>query len=82
MAGTVDTEFHQIAGTPVRPVAGTRLGALVVESADEVAAKIVSLIENPVAELYTNPDMPELVQRYYQDVGKFEENLVQSSGSK
>ncbi len=76
MPGTVETDFHRVAGTPSRPVAGTRLGASVVESADEVASKIVALIENPVAELYTNPGMAGLVQGYYQDVGKFEESMA------
>jgi NADP-dependent 3-hydroxy acid dehydrogenase YdfG len=76
MPGTVDTDFHRVAGTPNRPVAGTRLGSSVVESADDVATKIVGLIENPVPELYTNPGMTDIVQRYYQDVGKFEEGMT------
>jgi short-subunit dehydrogenase len=79
MPGTVDTDFHRVAGTPSRPVAGARLGASVVESADEVASKIVGLIDNPVAELYTNPGMMDLVQRYYKDVGWFEENMAGQS---
>src|SRR5438094_5638690 len=32
MPGTVETDFHRIAGTPFRPVAGERLGSLIVES--------------------------------------------------
>jgi short-subunit dehydrogenase len=63
--GTVDTDFHKVAGTPSRPVVGTRLWSSVVESADDVAGKIVGLIENPVAQLYTNPAMTDLVQRYH-----------------
>src|SRR5438876_8405239 len=76
MPGTVETDFHRIAGTPFPPVAGERLGSLIVESADEVAGKIASLVEHPVPEVYTNPSMPDLVQRYYQDVGKFEEGIL------
>ncbi len=76
MPGTVETDFHRIAETPFRPVAGERLGSMIVESADEVAGKIASLIEHPVPEVYTNPSMSDLVQRYYQDVGKFEENMT------
>src|SRR6266705_4933141 len=76
MPGTVETDFHRIAGTPCLPVAGERLGSLIVESADEVASKIASHIEHPVPEIYTNPSMPDLVQRYYQDVGKFEESIL------
>jgi short-subunit dehydrogenase len=79
MPGTVDTDFHRVAGTPSRPVAGTRLGASVVESAHDVASKIVGLIENPVPELYTNPSMTDLVLRYCQDVGRFEENMARQS---
>lgn len=75
LPGTVDTDFHRIAGTPTRPVAGTRLGALVVESAGEVAEKIVAVIDNPTGEVYTNPAMTEMVQRYYQDVEKFEAHM-------
>src|SRR5438093_713056 len=76
MPGTVETDFHRIARTPFHPVAGERLGSLIVESADEVAGEIASLIEHPVPEVYTNPSMPDLVQRYYQDVGKFEESTL------
>ncbi len=76
LPGTVDTDFHRVAGTPTRPIAGTRLGASIVESADEVASKIVLLIEHPAPELYTNPNMVDLVVRYYQDVGKFEDNMT------
>ena len=75
MPGTVDTDFHKVAGSPTRPVAGTRLGALVVESPDEVAEKIAALIEHPTSEMYTNPSMPDIVQRYYQDVEKFESQM-------
>ncbi|HEX4922259.1 MAG TPA: SDR family NAD(P)-dependent oxidoreductase, partial [Candidatus Bathyarchaeia archaeon] len=75
MPGTVDTDFHKVAGSPTRPVAGTRLGALVVESPDEVAEKIAALIEHPTSEMYTNPSMPDIVHRYYQDVEKFESEI-------
>ena len=77
LPGTVDTDFHRVANTPMRPVAGTRLGAYTVESSDDVASKIVTLIENPAAELYTNPGMADLVLRYFEDVGKFEDSLEQ-----
>ena len=50
-----------------------------VESADDVAGKMVSLIENPRAELYTEPSQAELVQQYFQDVEKFEEDLTRRS---
>ena len=56
--------------------AGGSLGSTRVESADEVVAKIVFLIENPVPELYTSPAQAELVKQYFQYVGLFEENMA------
>jgi len=76
MPGVVDTDFHKIAGPGLSVRAGGSLGSTRVESADEVAAKIVSLIENPVPELYTSPAQAELVKQYFQDVGLFEENMA------
>jgi hypothetical protein len=55
--------------------AGTRVGDAVVQSAEEVAKQIASLIDHPAAELYTNPGLRELVLQYYQDVGAFEEKM-------
>ncbi|OLE89681.1 MAG: short-chain dehydrogenase [Crenarchaeota archaeon 13_1_20CM_2_51_8] len=81
MPGIVDTDFHKVARTPQLPKAGTRVGSLIVESAEQVASQISSLIELPVAELYTNPAMVGLVSQYYQDVRKFEENKAQRTGS-
>jgi len=46
------------------------------QTAEEVAAVIAELIDNPVAEVYTNPASAETARRYYQDVEAFE---VQSS---
>src|SRR5438270_173518 len=50
-------------------------------TAEEVASKISSLIEHPVAELYTNPAMAELASRCYRDVAKFEENMARRTAS-
>ena len=76
MPGIVDTPFHQVAGPGLSVRSGGYLGPTRVESADEVAAKIVELIDNPVPELYTNPATVELVSNYFRDVGAFEENLA------
>jgi NADP-dependent 3-hydroxy acid dehydrogenase YdfG len=76
MPGIVDTEFHKVAQTPIPIRAGDRAGSTTVETAEEVAAKIVSLIEHPVAELYTAPQMAEIARQYYQDVGAFEERMA------
>ena len=46
------------------------------QTPDEVAAAIVDLIDNPRAEIYTNPDAQlEQVKRYYSDVGAFEASM-------
>ena len=42
---------------------------------DAVVEVIVKLIEEPRAEVYTNPAAPQVVQRYVQDVGQFESQL-------
>ena len=77
MAGFVDTDFHKVAKTPFPVKAGTRVGEAIVQSAEEVAGQVASMMENPVAELYTNPGLRDLAVRYYQDVGAFEERIGQ-----
>ena len=77
LAGFVDTDFHRVAATPFPVKAGTRVGEAVVQSAEEVAKQISSLIEHPAAELYTNPGLRDLTARYYQDVGAFEDRMAQ-----
>lgn len=69
MPGIVDTEFHEVAQTPIPIKAGERAGTTLVETADEVAEKIASLIDHPVAELYTAPKMADLTRQSFQDVG-------------
>lgn len=77
MPYTVDTDFHRVAKTPFPQKAGQRIGPFVVESAENVAAQIASLIDNPVPELYVPAGLQELVARYYQDVGAFEDRMAQ-----
>jgi short-subunit dehydrogenase len=76
MPGVVDTNFQKVAGSPFLAKAGSTLGPQRVQSADEVAGQIVSLIDHPMAELYTNPAAPELAQQYFRDVAFFEENML------
>jgi hypothetical protein len=42
------------------------------QTADEVAAVIASVIDTPVAEIYTNPHQAVIAQKYLQDVEAFE----------
>ncbi len=71
MPGVVDTNFRRNAlhGTPaIRPGAAPPG----IQSADEVAAAIVRVIDHPVAEVYTNPAHAVVAERYFSDVGEFE----------
>jgi len=36
---------------------------------------IVGVIDNPVAEVFTNPPHAAIVRRYFEDVGAFERGL-------
>lgn len=76
MPGIVDTPYHDVAGPGLKVRAGGFLGPTRVESADEVASKIVEVIDHPSAETYTNPAAAEMVGPYYRDVGAFEEELA------
>ena len=72
MPGVVLTDFqrHALGGTlPVRSPSPAAQG----QTADEAAAAIVRLIEQPAAEVYTNPAHAAVAAKYYQDVGAFEE---------
>lgn len=81
MPGIVDTPYHQIAGPGLPVKAGGYMGPTRVESAEEVAARITELMANPVAEMYTNPSVVDLVGNYFKDVGAFEENLAKRGRS-
>jgi short-subunit dehydrogenase len=77
MPGVVTTEFarNALGGTPGAPPApGGR--QLKPQTAEEVAEVIVELIDEPRAEVYTNPAHPEVVRRYYADVEAFETELA------
>ena len=76
MPGLVSTEFakHALHGTPpMSPAAAA--GA---QTADEVAAVIVGVIDRPVAEVYTGPQLAPLARRYFEDVGAFERSMSAS----
>jgi short-subunit dehydrogenase len=70
MPGMVATEFalHAIAAPP-----GTRAyNGPQVQSVEDVAAIIRGVIDQPVAEIYTNPASAEMARRYFADVAAFE----------
>jgi short-subunit dehydrogenase len=69
--GLVSTDFakNAVHGTPpIRP--GSAPPG--VQTAEEVAQVIVGAIDNPVAEVYTNPAHAPMAMRYIEDVGAFE----------
>ena len=72
MPGPVLTEFaanalHAPEDPGIPPMAQT---------AEEVVAAMIDLIDHPRAEIYTNPAVQlEMVRRYFSDVGAYEENL-------
>ena len=77
MPGIVTTEFHKnaIGGTPPLPGVATGTpprGIPAPQTADEVATVIAGVIDQPVAEVYTNPHQAAIAQRYIQDVAAFE----------
>jgi short-subunit dehydrogenase len=71
MPGVVRTDFakNALGGTPALPGGA---GAGPSQSADEVAEAIARLIEEPRAEVYTNPASAEIARRYFEDVAAFE----------
>jgi len=70
MPGMVGTEFGRNAlGSP--PDTPIYSGPQVQDVAD-VADIIARAINEPVAELYTNPASPDMARRYFADVGAFE----------
>jgi short-subunit dehydrogenase len=75
MPGVVTTDFHKnaLGGTSGPPP--TRPGLPAGQSAGEVAAAIIGVIDRPVAELYTNPQHPAVAERYFRDVDAFERGL-------
>jgi len=76
MPGVVLTDFgkNALGALQQRPTAAG--GAANGQTAEEVAAVIASLIENPKSEIYTNPASAEIARRYREDVDAFEMNLM------
>ncbi len=82
MPGLVSTDFaRNVRGEGTAPAPswtpgrGGQQPGMKPQSADEVASAIAALIENPRAEIYTNPASAELARRYFEDVDAFEASL-------
>ncbi|HEY3296546.1 MAG TPA: SDR family NAD(P)-dependent oxidoreductase [bacterium] len=74
LPGVVRTQFFEnaLGGTP-NWQGTTAQGA---QTAEEVAAVIAEVMDNPRPEVYTNPASPEMVRRYSEDIAGFEASLA------
>lgn len=73
MPGPVANDFakHALYSKPIN-MGG---GAMKPQTSEEVAATMLNLIEHPVPEIYTNPDLAGPVEKYYHDVAAFEQEF-------
>lgn len=77
MPGVVTTDFARNVRGESRPpmnASAPGTGPMIAQTAEEVAERIADVIDNPVAELYTNPASAGIAGRYFADVGAFERN--------
>ncbi len=79
MPGMVSTAFaaNAIGGAPPWPA--TAAARPVIQTPEEVAEKVATLLDQPVPELYTQPGQRETAQRYIADVGAFEASMGRPS---
>jgi NADP-dependent 3-hydroxy acid dehydrogenase YdfG len=75
MPSVVTTEFAKNALAPVATGAPGANSPMKPQTPEEVAAAIAGVIENPVAEIFTNPAAPALAHRYYEDIAAFENSF-------
>lgn len=77
MPGIVETPFAANSLGAAPGASTMRLsGPMAAQTAEEVATIIAGVIDQPRADVYTNPAHPELAKSYYADVAVFEENLA------
>jgi short-subunit dehydrogenase len=78
MPGVVRTDFakNALGGMPSTPPSRSMMNA---QTAEEAVQPIVSLIEHPQAELYTNPALAEIARRYCLEGQSFWDNIRQGS---
>ena len=72
--GLVTTSFGEnaVGGSPPIPAAAMADA----QTPEVVAEAIAGLIDQPVAEVYTNPNHRAMAVRYVQDVAAFEQNIA------
>ena len=73
MPGLVATEFARYARGSTGPIPPGAIGSpMKPQTAEEVAAIVADVIDQPVAEVYTNPASHIVAARYFADVALFE----------
>ena len=73
MPGLVATDFAQHARGSTGPIPPGPIGsAMKPQRPEEIALIVASLVDHPVAEVYTNPASAALAARYFEDVARFE----------
>jgi NAD(P)-dependent dehydrogenase (short-subunit alcohol dehydrogenase family) len=75
MPGIVPTDFAVHAKYSKGPLAKLPPGAVQPQSVAEVVDVMARVIDEPRAEVFTNPAAADVVQRYVKDVGAFEAQL-------
>ena len=70
MAARREAELNAVGGSPPLPPDTPS------QTPEEAAAAIVKVIEQPVAEIYTNPALAAMALKYFQDVDAFERDAA------
>src|SRR5678815_1329330 len=76
MPGLVTVSYARYARGSTGPIPPGAIGSpMQSQTAEEVAAIVVDVIDKPVAEVYTNPASQAVAARYFADVGGFESGV-------
>ena len=73
MPGLVATDFAKNARGSTGPMPPGPIGSpMKPQTPEEVATVVANLVDNPVAEVYTNPASAAMASHYFEDVARFE----------
>ena len=77
MPGLVATDFAKHSRGSTGPMPPGPIGSpMKPQTPEEIAVIVAGLIDRPVAEVYTNPASSALASRYFEDVGRFEQEAA------
>ncbi|MDB4948618.1 MAG: short-chain dehydrogenase/reductase [Gemmatimonadetes bacterium] len=76
MPGIVATDFAANADPDTQPAAVSPTAAsgpspMQAQSVEDAAERIVRLVHHPAPEIYTNPTLPEVARRWFDEVNAF-----------